>query len=131
MDNNELLQAIGQMMDARFETEREHTAQMMEEKLAANNESLRYEMGQMMEEKLEVTKRELQESINGVDMKLDRHFQQIRNLLKEDYTPVAEAARETKEKVADYDEVKSTQADHAKAIQQHNERITSLEEKAI
>lgn len=104
--------ALAQMMDERFEAERKHTAQMMDEKLEAN-------------------KRELKEAINGVDMKLDRHFQKIRNLLKEDYTPVAKAARETKQKISDYDEVKSTQADHANAIQQHNERITALEEKAI
>lgn len=123
MDNNELLQAmhamilenniaLGQMMDERFEGERKHTALMMDEKL-------------------DVTKRELQKAINGLDMKLDNHFQKIQNLLQEDYGRIEGNAAKGAKAADGYEQVKGVQADHERAIQQHHERITALEEKAI
>lgn len=51
----------------------------------------------------------------------------IENLLREDYGRVAASAA----KVADYDEVKSKVSEHQSALENHNERLTELEKKAI
>lgn len=111
MENTELLQAM---------------QAMMKEEIG----SLREEMAELRENMDEQFTR-LRKVANNADMKADKFFQRIQNLLEEGYAPVADAAWSVEEKVADYEEVKSRQGDHERAIQQHNERLTELEKKVI
>lgn len=98
MDEKALLLAIGQMMD---------------EKIGTLREDLRTEMN-----------RQHNETRTLVENKYDV----ICNLLKEEYNPMAKRVSDTAAKVSDYDDLKSTISDHDSAIQNHNKRLTKLEQ---
>lgn len=80
----------------------------IDEKLAANNEVL----------------------LRGVNVIVENKYQEILNLLKEDYSPVAETARKTALQVQDYPEMRGQMKTIQNAVQNCNERITALETKA-
>ena len=62
-----------------------------------------------------------------LEVSYENQTQQILNLLREDYSRVADAAAKT----ADYDDVKSQVAEHRNALENHSQRLTELEKKAI
>ena len=79
----------------------------IDKKLAANNEIL----------------------LRGVNVIVENKYQEILNLLKEDYSPVAETARNTAQQVQDYPEMRGQMKTLQNAVQNCNERLTALEDK--
>jgi len=69
----------------------------------------------------------IEERMTRLEVSYENQTQQILNLLREDYSRVADAAAKT----ADYADVKSQVVDHQRALENHNKRITELEKKAI
>lgn len=65
--------------------------------------------------------------LTRLEVSYENQTQQILNLLREDYSRVAGAAA----KVADYDDVKRRVGEHQSALESHNQRLTTLEKKAI
>lgn len=69
----------------------------------------------------------IEERMTKLEVSYENQTQQILNLLREDYSRVADATAKT----ADYDDVKSQVAEHRSALENHNQRLTELEKKAI
>ena len=110
MDEKQLLEAIRGIV-------REETAVQTE---AAENR-LRAEIAGL------ATREEMTKQNNETRVLIENSFQKIQNLLEEDYGRVADAAAKT----ADYDDVKSQVAEHRSALENHSQRLTELEKKAI
>ena len=70
---------------------------------------------------------ELKSRMTSLELSYENKTDQILNLLREDYSRVADAAAKT----ADYDDVKSQVAEHRSALENHSQRLTELEKKAI
>jgi|GEM_PF-5194872 len=96
-----------------------------------DNQDLLQAIGQMMDEKLSVLDEKLTRQNNETRMIVENRFQEIKSLLKEDYARVEKNAAKGAAAADRQKDTDSTVADHDRAIQRHNERITALEKKAI
>lgn len=107
MDENQLLDAI---------------RAIIKEETAAQTETIEKRLTQV-----ETGLAKVDAGQTKLEVSYENQTQQILNLLREDYGRVASSVSKT----ADYDEVKSTVAEHRSALENHNQRITELEKKAI
>lgn len=90
-------------------------------------------IGQLIDEKIAglATKEDIERAERQMRVVVENGYQRIENLLREDYSRVAGAAAKGAAAADTQAEIKSTVADHNRALQNHNERLTTLEKKVI
>ncbi len=123
--NNDVLL---QKMDEKITASNDVLLQKMDEKIAASNEVLLRQTGVLMDEKIAASNEVL---LRGVNVIVENKYDEILKLLREDYGPVAAAARDTARKVADYDALKNKVRDHDRALQSHRKELDALKKRAI
>lgn len=137
MDDNQLLQAMSQMMDEKLADIKSTmvTKQTLENQISniEGNMITKQELDEnkksilrSIDSKIDSLREEMTRQNNETRMLVENGYSRIENLLREDYGRIADAAN----KVQDYDELKNTVAVHEDALQNHNKRITELENKA-
>lgn len=100
------------------------------------------ETGKIVDNRLNSFREEISGQINGLREEMSSHnretrilvengYKRIENLLREDYGRVADFAAKGAAVAESHKELKGTVADHDRALQNHNQRITKLEKQAI
>lgn len=131
MDDKQLLDAIQSIvsketgkireeMDARFAEQSSAIAAQMDARFAEQSSAIAAQMDARFAK---------QSSENKT--LYENTFERIQNLLREDYGRVAAAAAKGAVAAASYDDLNSTVSDHERVLENHNDRLTVLEEKAI
>ena len=108
MDEKQLLDAIGKLMDDKIGVLREEVA------------------GQ-----INTVREEMNEQNRQTRVVVENGYKRIENLLREDYGRVSEAAAKGAAAADSQKDIASTVADHTRALENHNERIAELEKQAI
>lgn len=119
MDERLLLEAIGKMMDNKIGALREEITGLIadgQKEMSGHIENLREEMTRQN---------------NETRVLVENGYKRIENLLRENYSRIADAAARGAAAAESHKELQSTVSDHDHALQNHNQRITELERKAI
>ena len=115
MDEKRLLDSIEKMMD---------------EKVGTLRDEVRGEIAALRQEMTELDEKS-QRRDNQTRVLLENNFGEIKLLLQESYSSVAGNAAKGASVAEGHRQLCSTVADHGRALQNHNERITKLEQQVI
>lgn len=137
MDDRQLIEAIRAIIKeetSALDEKMTNQVSSLREEVADQVSNLRDEMaGEFSSVREDMTglREEMTTQNRQTHVLIENKFDEIRNLLREDYGRVADAAAKGAAVAESHQEILGTVKDHDNALQNHNKRITVLEGKAI